>query len=169
MSSTVIKPVPDHIESHFFKKFIQLCNSGKYLLQLSHYITQDMIYDNKKIMINHTIFNGSFFENIELLDIQLREFIYMVHKDMEMDENIDHIETIKNQDEKCIMELNFDITKIEIYDSNKKVNVIPFHELKHLFSTPKNVKMILQPIFITSTKNNIYYFSMKIQINKIYY
>ncbi len=170
MSTTLIKPIPNYIQNHFFKNFIELCNSGKYLLQFTHFISQDMIQNNKHIMINHTIFNKSFFTNIELIDIQLREFIYMVHKDLEVTESIQHIPYIQNQDEENFtLQLQFDISKIEIYNENKKVSVIPFNELKRLFSTSRNVQMVLQPVFHIHIKDNVHYFGMKLRINKIYY
>jgi hypothetical protein len=52
---------------------------------------------------------------------------------------------------------------------NKKINTIPFRELKRLFSTSKNVQMVLQPVFHIHSKDNVHSFSMKLRVNKIYY
>jgi hypothetical protein len=177
MSAALIKPIPNYIQNHTFKQFIELCNSGKYLLEYSHFISQDIIQNNKQIILNQTILNKSFFTNIEFIDFQLREFIYMVHKDLEIIENIQHISYIKENEEmkeNCTLQLDFDIAKIEIYDTNKKdtnkkVNTIPFNELKRLFFSPINVKMILQPKFYMYCENNIHFFGMKLYIHKIYY
>ena len=169
MSTALMKPIPNYIQNHCFKQFIELCNSGKHLLQFTHFISQDMIQNNKHITIHHTIFNESFFTNIELIDIQLREFIYMVHKDLEITESIQHIEYIQNNEGNRTLQLHFDITKIEIYDENKKVSVIPFNELKRLFSTSRNVQIVLQPVFTMHSKDNVHSFGMKLRINKLYY
>ena len=92
----------------------------------------------------------------------------MVHKDLEITESIQHIPYIKENESNHTLSLTFNIKNIEVYDSNKKVSVIPFNELKNLFSTHKNVKMILQPIFSIHCQNDIHYFYMKLKINKIY-
>ena len=60
MSTTLIKPIPNYIQNHFFKNFIELCNSGKYLLEFNHFISQEMICDNKNIIFRMRFNCGKF-------------------------------------------------------------------------------------------------------------